>query len=213
MSQQDDVDRLNRDDNLSPVTLPSGGLFYVHDREVGYWNDRRERYLKDNHFTNISDFQDLDRLLIAELLVQRWGVWVSQKRDYWGDPVDENSLQKAIKEHSGEIRMVKKALGLDKETRDKVRGEDSVDAYLKGLRQRAREFGYLRNEQAAKAIELWQQLSSLVQLYENCDEGERIQQHCTEADLLGWITTKRDEFEEIDRKFRETSQKMWIRRQ
>lgn len=211
---QDEVDRLNSEDNLAPVRLPSGGLHYVHDREVAYFDERRDRYQKDNHFTNISDLQDLDRLLMVELLVQRWSTFLSQKRDYWGDPVDENALQKAIKDHSGEIRLLKRALGLDKETRDKVKGEGSVDAYIGALRQRAHEFGVMRNDQAAKAIELWQQLLGTITLYEKCDTDERIEQHCTPEEVVDFIReVLRPQFEEVDAVFREGKQKMWIRKQ
>lgn len=211
---QDEIDRLNKEDNLKPVRLPSGGLHYVHEREVAYFDERRDRYLRDNHFTNVSDFQDLDRLLVAEVLVQRWGTWVSQKRDYWGEPVDENNLQKAVKDHSGEIRMVKKSLGLDKETRDKVKGEDSVDAYIKALRQRAHEFGVMRDMQSAKAVELWQHLIGVITLYNNCNEDERIEQHCMPEQIIKWIDdVARPEFDEIDKVFRAEKQRMWIRKQ
>lgn len=210
----DNFDDLNKQDNLAPVRLPSGGLHYVHEREVAYFNERRERYQKDNHFTNISDLQDLDRLLVTELLVQRWQTWVSQRRDYWGDDVPENDLMKAIKDHSLGIRQLKKTLGVDKETRDKQRGEDSVESFLSSLRLRAREFGYMRDEQSAKAIELWQRLNGTLTLYQNCDEEERIQQHCTPDEVLQWIINElRPEFDIIDAKFREGVQKMWIRKQ
>lgn len=208
-----DFDDLQAEDQLEPVRLPSGGLHYVHQREVAYFNDRRDRYLADNHFTNVSDLQDLDRVLVLELLVQRWGTWVSQRRDYWGDDVDENAIQKAIKDHSIEIRNLKKSMGLDKETRDKIRGEDSIDAYLKALRLRAKEFGYFRDEQSAKAIELWQELNGVLTLYENCDETERIQQHCTPDEVMRWIiNVLRPKFDAIDTEFRKT-QRMWIRKQ
>jgi hypothetical protein len=206
-----DFDILNKSDGLCPVMLPSGGLFYVHEREVAFFNDRCKKYQSDNHFTNVSDLMDLDRLLIAELLIWRWGNWVSQKRDHWGDPIDENAYQKMIREHSGEVRMGKKALGLDKETRDKIRGEDSVDAYIKGLRRRAKEFGYMRNAQAAKAIELWQELASIIILYNNCDKEEREQQHCTPEEIMTWIADIGvPSFNAIDEEFRRTSQKTWI---
>lgn len=211
---QDQIDRLNTEDGLAPVRLPSGGLHYVHEREVGYFDERRDRYLRDNHFINVSDFQDLDRLIVAELLVQRWGTFVSQKRDYWGEAVDENNLQKAIKDHSGEIRQLKKSLGLDKETRDKVKGEDSVDAYIKALRQRAAEFGVMRDMQSAKAIELWQHLVGVITLYNNCDEDERLEQHCTAPEIIKWIDeVARPEFDVIDAHFRHEKQRMWIRKQ
>lgn len=214
MADPIDVDRMNKDDNLSPVMLPSGSMFYVHDKEVQYFNDRVKKYQSDNHFTNISDLQDLDRLIISELLVWRWGMWVSQKRDYWGDPVDENAWQKAIKEHSAELRMLKKSLGLDKETRDKERGEGSFENYLQGLRTRAKEFGYMRNEQASKAIELFQQLKALIVLHNNCDEDEQREQHCTWDDVVEWLEQIAiPEFDIIDEEFRKTKQKYWIQKQ
>lgn len=199
-------------DNLSPVMLPSGGLFNVHDKEVQWFNDRRTKYLQDNHFTNISDLQDLDRLLTTELLVWRWSIWVSQKSDYWGDPIDENAWQKAIKEHSAEIRQLKKSLGLDKESRDKQKGEGSPAHYLENLRERAKHFGYMRNEQSNKAIELFQQLKALLVLHDNCDEQEQIEQKITAEEFLSWIReTAIPEFDEIDEKFRSEQQTYWIR--
>lgn len=206
-----DIEEMNAEDNLSLVSTPSGTEFFVHDSEVNYFNERANKYQSDNHFTNISDLQDLDRLIIAELLVWRWGIWVSQKRDYWGEPVDENAWQKAIKEHSAEIRQLKKALGIDKETRDKQRGEGSFQEWLKNAQIRAREFGYMRNEQSAKIQELFQELKALLELHDNCDEDERREQHITKDDLVEWIrNTAIPEFDEIDRKFRETSQKYWV---
>lgn len=207
------MDEMNKQDNLSIVMLTSGSKFYVHDSEVSYFNDRVKKYQSDNHFTNISDLQDLDRLIVAELLVWRWGMWVSQKRDYWGEAVDENSLQKAIKEHSAELRMLKKSLGIDKETRDKLRGEGSFEEYMSQLRFRAKEFGYKRDFEHAKTIELMQQLKSIVLLYANCDADERREQHCTAEDIIDWINEKAiPEFDEIDIEFRKT-QKMWIQKQ
>lgn len=209
----DDIQR-NAEDDLKVVMMPSGSAFYCHEKEVQYFNDRGQRYLKDNHFTNISDLQDLDRLIITELLVWRWEMWVSQNRDYWGDPIDEVAYARQIKEHSAEIRQLKKALGIDKETRDRQRGEDSVDAYLAALRQRAREFGYMRNMQAAKSIELFQQLSALVDLYKNCDEQERREQKCTLEDILSWLDTIAiPEFRIIDEKFRHEQQRTWVQKQ
>lgn len=207
-------DQQNVEDDMRVVPLPSGSAFKVHNSELGYFMDRCDRYLKDNHFTNISDIQDIDRLIITELLVWRWEIFVSQNTDYWGDEIDEVAYARQIKDHSAEIRQLKRALGLDKETRDKERGEDSVDAYINALRRRAKEFGYMRDEQSAKSIELFQQLSALVMLYHNCDDGERHEQHCTEADILKWITQEAiPEFQKIDEEFRDKKQRMWIQKQ
>lgn len=198
-------------EGMVPVELPSGTVFYVHDLEEEYFKQRTTKYVSDNDFQNVSDFQDVDRLLILELLCMRWGMWVSMQRDYWGEAVDENSLQKSLKEHSAEIRQLKKSLGLDRETREKIRGEDSVENYLAKLRQRALHFGYMRNKQAAKAIELFMDLDALITLHDNCDEKERVEQGVQVDDVVRWI---RDEaiprFRLIDEEFRK-EQQTWIR--
>lgn len=202
---------LNEQEGMVPVTLPSGALFHVHDNEFQYFKTRAAKYLSDNDFQNISDFQDVDRLLILELLCHRWGLWISSQRDYWGEVVDENTLQKALKDHSTEIRQLKKTLGLDRETREKVRGEDSVENYIARLRQRAKHFGYMRNKQNAKSIELFMKLKSLITLHQNCDERERIEQGCTLDHILKWLIEEAfPEFDAIDLAFRE-EQKTWIR--
>lgn len=208
-------DGLNETDDaqegMVPVTLPSGALFYVHEQEFQYFKQRTSKYLSDNDFQNISDFQDLDRLLIMELLCMRYGLWISTQRDYWGEGVDENVLQKHLKESSAEIRLLKKNLGLDRETREKIRGEDSVENYLARLRQRAKHFGYTRNSQAAKAIEILQQLKSIIILHDNCDEKERIEQAVQVEDVFRWVREIAiPEFDKIDEEFRK-QQQMWIR--
>jgi len=213
MSQSDGLSRPEQE-GMRAVKLPSGATFMVHEKEVQYFRDRSKRYMSDNSFVNISDLQDIDRLLVSELLSHRYGVWVSQQVDYWGDPVDEKELHRALTDLSKEIRLIKGALGLDKKTRDQQRGEDSVENYLTQLRIRAREFGYVRNRQAAKAIELWKHLESLLTFHDNCDERERLEQKCRVEDILSWV---RDEgipsFNEIDEEFRQASQKSWIRKQ
>lgn len=198
-------------ENMVPVTLPSGALFFVHEKEFQYFKDRSSKYLSDNDFQNVSDYQDVDRLLVAELFCYRWGLWISNQRDYWGESVDENQLQKSLKDHSAEIRQLKKTLGLDRETREKVRGEESVENYLHQLRIRAKHFKHnLRYPQAAKAVELFQELKGVVTFYLNCDEKERIQQGVTMDHIIKWLVEEAfPQFDEIDEKFRE-EQKTWI---
>jgi hypothetical protein len=198
-----------------PVRMPSGAMFYVlTGDEVAYLEERVQRYLKDNHFINISDFQDIDRMLEMELLVHRWSLWLSRQKDYYGEPIDEKTLAQTVNSYSSELRLLKKNLGIDKVARDKQRGDDSVAVYLDNLRQRALEFGVMRNDQFDKAIELMQQLVALVTYHDNCDEIERIEQHVTQDDLMEWLRTVAiPEFEAIDEEFRTTKQKLWIRAQ
>lgn len=202
------------DESEVPVTLPSGGTFYVFGREVRYFNDRVRRYLEDNHFTNVSDLQTLDTVITFELLVWRWGIWLSQQRDYLGDPVDEKELAKQLKETSAELRQLKSGLGIDKVTRDKVKGEDSVSKYIENLKLRAREFGINREKQLNVALEMFQELKARVALYDNTTEDEQREMHCTLDELLRWIREEAiPTFDAVDEHFRTHAQRFWIRDQ
>lgn len=211
----DDDDGLSSGDDqaegMVDVILPSKAKFQVHEQEVEYFNERCSQYLSDNDFQNISDFQDVDRLLITELLIYRWGRWIVTQHDYWNDPVDENSLQKSLKEHSAEVRQLKKSLGLDRETRERERGENSVENYLARLRQRAKNFGYMRNKQSAMAIELWMDLRAMITLHNGCDEKEKVEQGVQVDDILRWLQEVAfPRFDAIDIEFRK-EQGTWIR--
>jgi hypothetical protein len=196
------------------VVLPSGVEWPVHETEVAYFTDRCTRYLTDNHFANVSDFQDLDRVLMMELLCFRWGIWISNQTDYWDEPVDLDALQRAFKEHSVELRQLKKQLGIDKAARDRTKGEDSTPVFLSNLLARAKEFGIMREEQLAKALTLTNELKALVTLHLNCDDVEREEMNVEMADILDWIVTVyMPEFDAIDQYFRKHQQKLWIRDQ
>ena len=196
-----------------PVALPSGATFYVQtDSEKEYVEERVEKYLSHNHFTNISDFQDIDKMVTFELFMHRWSLWLSKGMDYFGNAVDEKSLARQINEFATEMRQLKKNIGIDKVSRDRQRGDDSVAAYLDKLKQRAKEFGITRNQQASKSIELFQELKALITFHDNADEIERAENHVKVDDILDWIReTAIPEFDKIDSEFRKTQQKMWIR--
>lgn len=193
------------------VKAPSGTSFTViSNAEADNFRLLVERYTSDNHFTNVSDLQDLDRVLYLETFIYRYSLWVSVGHDYFGDPVSEPDLNKQIKEMSTEVRQLKKSLSLDKESRDKDKGQNTAD-YIAKLAQRAHEFGVMRNEQAAKAIELFHELKSLVELHENCTEDERREQGIKMEQLYEWIRDAAiPEFERIDAEFRK-KQTYWIR--
>lgn len=218
------------EDEMRPVTLPSGALFHVHHSEQGYFIERVSKYLEDNHFTNVSDLQDLDRVMIGEVLIWRWGQWIMRGKNYWEEAVDETQLQKSIKEVSGELRQVKSSLSLDKVSRDRQRGEDSVSAYLAQLRTRAKQFGFKRNEEFNVSLQIFHDLKALITLHDNCTEdelrerkvlnivdGEEVFVPLSYPAIIKWLRdVKFPEFEEIDRKFRQDgpeAQKLWIQSQ
>lgn len=215
-----------------PITLPSGGQFQVHPEEFDYVTQRVQSYNSQIHFENISDLQDLDRVIIYELLIWRWTGWMISGVNYVNDVVDEPTLHKQIKETGGELRQLKGALNMDKVSRDRQRGEDSVAAFLAGLSVRAEHFGYKRRMETGLIMETFMTLRAKITLHDNCTEHERREQHCTMDDIINWL---REEafpiYDEIDRKFRQETppklkdyteaelrylaggQSMWIREQ
>lgn len=211
MATYDDSDSEVVEDGIEVIT-PSGATYTVQTQaEHDYFVDVSAKYLSDNHFTNITDLQDLDRVVQMELMCYRWNLWLSAERDYFGGQIDPEKVQKAVNEFAKEIRLTKKSMGVDKMSRDKDKGESIAD-YVDKLRIRAKEFGVVRNTQAAKAISLFMELKSLMTLYDNCNEVERKENHVEMSDILDWLRNVAfSEFDEIDKTFRETSQRYYIR--
>lgn len=193
------------------VSTPSGSDLHLQTQEESDWyQDRRDRYTKDNAFTNVSDLQDLDRLLMLEVFSYRWGLWLAQGFDYIYSRVDETDLTKKLREYSAEIRLLKQSLGIDKSTRDKEKGE-SLAEYTEKLLQRAKVFGYHRNEQYEKAVTKFFELRSMVMTYDRCDEEERRILDLSLESIFEWIrdVAIRD-WDEMNEAFRK-NQAMWVR--
>jgi hypothetical protein len=196
---------------LYPVSTPSGGTLPLQTADEADWYDqRRDQYVAQNRFPNVSDLLDLDRLLQLEIMTFRWGQWISQGFDYMHTLVDQTELQKHIREYSREIRDVKVSLGIDKVSRDKEKGENVAD-YLKTLLERAKTFGYHRNRQYELAVTLMYELRSMVLTYDRCDEIEREELDLSQGTIMDWIRERMiGEWDELDQNFRE-NQKIWIR--
>lgn len=197
--------------NLYTVSTPSGSELHLQTPEEADWYEsRRDRYLSDNHFPNVSDLQDLDRLLMMEVLLYRWSLWMAQGYDYQTSRVDEKSMKDNIKEYSVEVRQVKLSLGIDKATRDKDKGESLAD-YTTNLLARAKEFGYHRNEQYEIVVTKFYELRSMIMTWDRCDDEERRLLDLSEKSILEWI---RDnvikDFDEHSEAFRK-NQAMWIK--
>ena len=198
------------EDQSVEVVTPSGGKFkLMHEDEADYFNERAQLYLEQNKFTNISDLQDLDRILIIETMLWRWELWVSQEADYLGQPVDLNDMKKYIHDFMKELRMAKKAIGIDKVSRDKDKGESTAQ-YLDELRHRAKEFGVKREEELTKALTLFMELRALVTLHNNCTDEERKENGVELPDILRWLNEVAfPEYDKIDEYFRQNNQKYW----
>lgn len=181
--------------------------------EKKFYNDQKEAYQGTYAFTERSDLNDLDRLLVAELQVFRMTRWLSTGKDYANLALPESqivALNRAMREANGLIAAVKGDLGMTRSARDA--GADSVPAYLKELGRRAREFGIHREKQLDKALGLILQVRSQVHTFYRSNENERQKAGIpTEAVLVQWI---RDEilpqYDEVDEYFRTHQQKLWV---
>lgn len=206
-----------------PVELPSGGTIYVlTNAEKTQLESIIKRYLEDNHFKNIADLLDIDKLVTFELFVHRWNLWMGKGKDYYDEEVNVKALADTTDRISTEIRQLKKQLGVDKLTRDRLTGDDSVAARWDKVLQRAKEFGYKRNEEASAAIEAMHRIAGALTYHRNLDEYERKQFHMEVEDLLEIIDAEVAAFKDIDNVFRnrppddehpEGGQKYWIRSQ
>lgn len=196
---------------LYTVSTPSGSDYHLQTQEEADWYEgRRDRYLNDNHFPNVSDLQDLDRLLTLEVMIYRWSLWLGQGFDYMYSRVDEGQLKNNIKEYSVETRLLKQSLGIDKATRDKEKGESLAD-YVQNLLQRAKEFGYYRNEQYEIVVTKFYELSAMIKTYDRCDEEERALLDLSQDTIFEWIRTKViGDFDEHAEAFRK-NQAIWVR--
>lgn len=197
-----------------PVELPSGATYYtITHAEAEYLRERIERYMSDNHFMNVSDIQEIDRLITLETLSHRWTMWMSKGRNYYDEDINVKLHSDMANDASREIRQIKKSLGLDKPSRDKVRGDDSVAGLWDHLLRRAREFGYMRNEQYVQVITAFQRIKALVIFHDNCDEIERKENACEIDDIIQALREELTKFDKIDEAFRHTTQTLWIRNQ
>lgn len=213
MSIQDRGFEVGVEDGI-PVKLPSGVTFKVLTQdEADYLKERVERYLADNHFVNISDFQDVDKMVVFELFVHRWSLWLSKGMDYYGEEIDVPKTAATVASYSTELRLLKKNLGIDKPARDRSRGDDSIPAYLDALRQRAQEFGIHRNQQAAHVMEAFQRMSALLTYHDNCTPDEQLEFSVTEEDIFQVFRDEIAAWNALDEEFRSTVQTYWIRKQ
>ena len=194
------------------VKTPSGATTKVlGPGEASFYNQERDRYLRENQFTNNTDLLDLDRLLFLEVQVYRLSIWLGEGRDYEAAEVNHAQLHRYLKETNAMISQVKGDLGLSKSARDKSHQADVGD-YLTKLLQRARQFGIVRNKQVLKAITLQKQLHSIVGAFDRSDEIERRKLGFeTEKDIVDWIrNVAKPEFDGIDEAFRK-EQALWVR--
>ena len=163
----------------------------------------------DQHkFGNPLDLEDVDTIV-------RLGVLAKKYQDELLNPpndedFNEDKTQKRLSDCIDTSSRLKKALGIDRVTRESGRNED-LGTYIDKLLSRAQEFGIRRNDEAAAAIEWLQDVISKAQLWQNANKEEQEILNARAEDILSYILeTVEPEFRKIDDTFRQEHQRFWI---
>lgn len=188
-------------------------LFVQTDVEQRWFNATKEKYLAENKFDVVTDYQDLDRLLALELLVFRWTQHLASGYDYEKHMVDDDLLRKQLKEQSDVILKLKQSLGLDKKTRDAALADGNFHVWFADVKRRARIFGIHRENQLNVALGLMHELSGHLGAFDRSDQEERKKLGFeTEKDLVDWVRSDMlPQFRAVDEHFLENEQKLWKR--
>jgi len=208
-AQEDDLADAER--QMVDVTGASGAEFQVMtDDEKSWYEATMEKYLDQYKFENVSDLQDIDRLLGLELLSYRYTNWLIRDTDYDGLSFDEGAVRNHKQKIDQEIRLIKTHMGMGRKHRIES-AEQSAAEYLQDVLRRAEEFGIHRNTQVAKAIDLFNDLKTLIGLHDRADEDEASHLGVSTEEILRWVREVAiPEYDEIDNAFRK-HQKLWIR--
>lgn len=196
------------------VRRVSGDEVVVQTKAEAEWFQRsRDTYLKETKFTEGTDLQDLDRLLVLELMIFRWQQHLFAGRDYYGDEINEKQMTMDTKTYSDQLTKLKESMGLSKKSRDELASEGNFASWLADLKARGKLFGIHRENQLSKMLALGKELFTIVGTYDRCDAEERRKIGFeTETDVLDWIRdVMRPEYERLDEHFRANVQQYWKR--
>lgn len=181
--------------------------------EARWFTQTRDSYLAQTKFTDTTDLQDLDRLLVQELMVFRLSQFLAGGCDYEGFEIDETLLRRNVREYSEQITRLKESMGLTKRARDDATAGGDVNAYITQLLAKAKVFGVHREKQLTKALILMNELSAIVGAFDRSDEEERHRLGFeNEKEIVDWVRGRMiPEYQELDAHFRENEQRYWIR--
>ena len=130
--------------------------------------------------------------------------------DYEGLQFSEKDIRDHKQKVDTEIRLLKKNMGMDRKGRVESEAE-SVSEYLRNLLRRAGEFGVHRDNQIAVALDLFNDLKTMIGLHDRTDEEERRHLGVDVEQIVEWIRNEAiPQYDAIDDEFR-VNQRMWIK--
>lgn len=198
--------------DLYEVKTPSGRtLRLLTEEEAEFYNDHRDKYIKEYRLENASDLQTVEVILTMEVMISRWSMWLTQGFDYDEGVCNAEELRRNIQQYSLEVRNNKISLGIDRVARQKDKGED-IASYLENLRQRAGAFGIKRSSEAARAIELFKEAENRFGLILRTDKDEQEYLKIDALSVYKWFMDEAvPEMNKIDGEFIKTGQRFWIK--
>lgn len=194
------------------VAKVSGELMQVQtDLEAEWYEATRDRYLAETKFTENTDLQDLDRVLLLELMIFRWGMQLTAGVDYAGDMINEKQMALDIKGFNDMVNKVKEQMGLSVKARNSAANDGNFASWFADVKSRARMFGIHREAQLGKALALMSELATIVGAYDRSDHEERKRIGFeSESDIVGWVrSTMLPEYQAIDDYFVHHEQRYW----
>ncbi len=189
----------------------SGTEFEVLNKEEkDFFEMNLKKYKEQYRFENVSDLADVDRMLGLELLSYRYTAWLIKGSDYDNLQFSEKDIRDHKQKVDTEIRLLKKNMGMDR--RGRVESEaESVSEYLRNLLRRAGEFGVHRDTQIAKALDLFNDLKTMIGLHDRTDTEERLHLGVEDHQIIEWVRNSAiPEYDAIDDAFRK-NQRSWIK--
>lgn len=201
-------------ERLSVTTVAGFELPVLEAAEKLFYETVQGKYRTEYVMTDPSDIADLDAVLTYELMVYRLSMQLGRGYDASQMPLsprDMAQLQRTLREASEHLAKLKDSLGVSKSARDKAAGEDTA-SYIRNLLVRAKEFGIHRDEESVEAIVLMHEVGSVAGTYMRSNEFERTKtDYKTAEDVVAWINdTVYPRFKELDEKFRDQQQRLWI---
>lgn len=208
------------------IELPSGGRLQLQsEEEVELWKQTFKRYQLAYSLQKPNDL-----ILLGSILTQQLILFRAQQRlngmeavlDASGIPTgkvrrielkasETTSLQKQIRDASGEIRDLEKALGIDKKTRE-AGGQHTVASYVEELKRAAHQYGI----HVSKRVKLYEkfvmELRWRLRLLENGDAEDRAYHGISEDKIIAWCREQLESLEDADKKFASDKGRLWVGR-
>lgn len=170
------------------VDLPSGKTFtWPTEDQAAHCDELTHDYLDKFTFSNPADLSMLDSVVSGQTLLWTWDRWMAFGTDEEDQPIDLRHVSGVAMKRSLEVRQLMTALGMDNASRKRHSGDGSLPQFIERITTAAVQQDIHRVKQLDKALELANQLRTIITLHRNSDEEERRLTKSTAADIIEWI--------------------------